>query len=140
LVSYRLKLISFLDAFQPYPKHNAVYSHAQGKYAHQERFSDLYLQDMVQAGKMVWEEKVKRTEMSLFQDEFVRRGLRLVHNTPDQIDPVVNTCIGYAAVLGAELFTEMEGMVKEVSHLGLRLRISSDSLFSRTSRTRRSSS
>ena len=29
---------------------------------------------------MMWEEKVKRTEMSLFQEEFVRRGLRLVHD------------------------------------------------------------
>jgi len=27
---------------------------------------------MVQAGKMMWEEKVKRTEMSLFQEEFMR--------------------------------------------------------------------
>jgi len=27
---------------------------------------------MVQAGKMMWEEKVKRTEMSLFQEEFVQ--------------------------------------------------------------------
>jgi len=26
---------------------------------------------MVQAGKMMWEEKVKRMEMSLFQEEFV---------------------------------------------------------------------
>jgi len=26
---------------------------------------------MVQAGKIMWEEKVKRTEMSLFQEEFV---------------------------------------------------------------------
>ena len=40
---------------------------------------------MVQAGKMMWEEKVKRTEMSLFQEEFVRRGLRLVHDAPDQV-------------------------------------------------------
>jgi len=60
---------------------------------------------MVQAGKMMWEEKVKRTEMSLFQEEFVRRGLRLVHDAPDQVNPAVNTCIGYATVLGAEIFT-----------------------------------
>jgi len=26
---------------------------------------------MVQAGKMMWEEKVKKMEMSLFQEEFV---------------------------------------------------------------------
>ena len=111
-----------LDAFQPYPSCDPVYSCAQSKYGHQERFSDLYLQDLVQAGKMVWEEKVKKTEMTLFQEEFVRRGLRLVHDAPDQINPAVNTCIGYAAVLGAEIFTEMEGMVEEVSHLGFRFK------------------
>jgi len=27
---------------------------------------------MVQAGKMMWEEKVKKTEMSIFQEEFVQ--------------------------------------------------------------------
>jgi len=27
---------------------------------------------MVQAGKMMWEEKVKKTEVSIFQEEFVR--------------------------------------------------------------------
>jgi len=89
-----------LDAFQPYPRRDAIYSRAQGKYAHQECFSDLYLQDMVQAGKMMWEEKVRKAEMSLFQEEFVRRGLRLVHNALDQINPAVDTCVGYATVLG----------------------------------------
>jgi len=54
----------------------------------------------------MWE-KVKRMEMSLFQEEFVRRGLRLVHDAPDQVNLAVDTCIGYAAVLGAEVFTEM---------------------------------
>jgi len=41
-----------------------------------------------------------------------------VHDAPDQINLVVDTCIGYAAILGAKVFTEMEGMVEEVSHLG----------------------
>jgi len=57
------------------------------------------------------------TEMSLFQEEFIWRGLRLVHDAPDQINPAVDTCIGYTAVLGAKIFTEMEGIVEEVSHL-----------------------
>jgi len=42
---------------------------------------------------------------------------QLVHDALDQINLVVDTCIGYAVVLGAEIFTEMEGMVKEVNHL-----------------------
>jgi len=67
---------------------------------------------MLQAGKMMWEEKVKKTEMSLFQEEFVRRGLRLVHDAPDQINPAVDTCVGYAMVLGAKLFTEMGGWLR----------------------------
>jgi len=66
----------------------------------------------------MWEEKVKKTEMSIFQEEFVKRGLRLVHDALDQVNPVVDTCIRYAAVLGADMFTEMEGMVEEVNHLG----------------------
>ena len=57
-------------------------------------------------------------EMSLFQEEFAWRGLRLVHDVLDQINPAVDTCIGYATVLGAKIFTEMEGMVEEVSHPG----------------------
>jgi len=67
---------------------------------------------------MMWEEKVKKMEMSIFQEEFVQQGLRLVHDAPDQVNLAVDTCIGYAAVLGAEVFTEMEGMVEEVSHFG----------------------
>jgi len=88
---------------------------------------------------MMWEEKVKRTEMSLFQEGFVRQGLRLVHDVPDQVNLVVDTCIGYAVVLGAEVFTEMEGMVEEVSHLGFPVQeCLTDGFFSRISRMRRS--
>ena len=64
-----------------------------------------------------------------------------MHDVPDQVNPAVNTCIGYAVVLGAEIFTEMEGMVKEVSHLGFLVQeCLTDGLFSRISRTRRFSS
>ena len=63
---------------------------------------------------------MKKTEMSIFE-EFVRQRLRLVHDVLDRINLVVNTCIGYAVVLGAEMFTEMEGMVEEVSHLGFQI-------------------
>jgi len=55
--------------------------------------------------------------MSPFQEEFIRRGLRLVHDTPDQMNLVIGTCVGYTEVLGAKIFAEMEGMVEEVSHL-----------------------
>ena len=61
---------------------------------------------------------MKKTEMSVFQEEFVQQGLRLVNDVLDQVNLAVDTCIGYAAVLGAKMFAEMEGMVEEVSHLG----------------------
>ena len=84
---------------------------------------------------------MKGMEMSLFQEEFVRRGLRLVHDVPNQVNPAVDTRIGYTAVLGAEVFTEMEGMVEEVSHLGFPVReCLTDGFFSKINRTRRSSS
>ena len=53
-----------------------------------------------------------------------RRGLRLVHDALDQMNPTVGTCVRYVVVLRAEVFTEMEGMVEEVSHLGFQFRMS----------------
>jgi len=67
---------------------------------------------MVQAGKMMWEEKVKRMEMSLFQEEFVRRGLKLVHDVPDQVNPAVDTCMGMPRSLGPKYLLRWRGWLR----------------------------
>jgi len=54
-------------------------------------------------------------ETSHFQEEWVSRGLSLEYNKEEQMVPIVDTCLGYTAVLGAKLFNERERMEEEVS-------------------------
>jgi len=100
------------NIFQPYASLTDIQSHAQKK---GERFKDLYIRDLVIAGRMKWRGKFHNVETSHFQEEWVARGLELDHDVEEQMIPIVDTCLGYTAVLGAELFNEQERMEEEVS-------------------------
>jgi len=100
------------NIFQPYASLTDVQSRAQKK---GERFKDLYIRDLVIAGRMKWRGKFHNVETSHFQEEWVARGLELDHDKEEQMVPIVDTCLGYTAVLGAELFNEQERMEEEVS-------------------------
>jgi len=54
-------------------------------------------------------------ETSHFQEEWVARGLELDYDKEEQMVLIVDTCLGYTAVLGAKLFNEQERMEEEVS-------------------------
>ena len=47
-------------------------------------------------------------ELSPFQESILSRGLRVMHDVKDKMCDTVNVAIGYSAVLGAELFSEVE--------------------------------
>ena len=100
------------NIFQPYTSLTNIQSHAQKK---GERFKDLYIRDLVITGRLKWRGKFHNVETSHFQEEWVARGLELDHDKEEQMVPIVDTCLGYAAVLGAKLFNEQEGMEEEVS-------------------------
>jgi len=100
------------NIFQPYASLTDIQSHAQKKGEH---FKDLYIRDLVVAGRMKWRGKFHNVETSHFQEEWVARGLELDHDKEEQMVPIVDTCLGYTAVLGAELFNEQERMEEEVS-------------------------
>jgi len=93
------------NIFQPYASLTDVQSCAQKK---GECFKDLYIRDLVIAGRMKWRGKFHNVETSHFQEEWVARGLELDHDKEEQMIPIVDTCLGYTAVLGAELFNEQE--------------------------------
>jgi len=102
-----------------------VQSHAQKK---GERFKDLYIRDLVIAGRLKWRGKFHNVETSHFQEEWVARGLELEHNQEEGMVPIVDTCLGYSAVLGAKLFSEQERMEEEVRTLHLVIWTQSDIL------------
>ena len=47
-------------------------------------------------------------ELSSFQESILSRGLRAIHDVKDKMCDTINITIGYLAVLGAELFSEVE--------------------------------
>jgi len=100
------------NIFQPYAPPTDVQSHTQKKGEH---FKDLYIRDLVIAGRIKWRGKFHNVETSHFQEEWVARGLELDHDVEEQMIPIVDICLGYTAVLGAELFNEQERMEEEVS-------------------------
>ena len=104
------------NIYQPYASLSDVQSRAQKK---GERFKDLYIRDLVITGRLKWRGKFHNVETSHFQEEWVARGLELEHDQEEGMVPIVDTCLGYSAVLGAELFSEQERMEEEVrtSHL-----------------------
>ena len=90
---------------QPYTSLTNIQSHAQKK---GECFKDLYIRDLVITRKLKWKGKFHNVETTHFQEEWVSRGLLLDHNKEEGMVPIVDTCLGYSAVLGAELFNEQE--------------------------------
>jgi len=66
------------------------------------------------AGRLKWRGKFHNVETSHFQEEWVARGLELEHDQEEGMVPIVDTCLGYTAVLGAKLFSEQEQMEEVV--------------------------
>jgi len=93
------------NIFQPYTSLTNIQSCTQKKGEH---FKNLYIRDLVITGRTKWRGKFHNVETSHFQEEWVARGLELDHDKEEQMVPIVDTCLGYAAVLGAELFNEQE--------------------------------
>jgi len=42
-----------------------------------------------------------------FPKAFLQRGLREIHHKKDNMDGQMDACLGYSAVLGAEIFKSM---------------------------------
>ena len=99
------------NIFQPYTSITNIQSCTQKKGEH---FKDLCIRDLVIARKLKWKGKFHNVEMTHFQEEWVSRGLSLDHNKEEGMVPIVDTCLVYTAVLGAELFNEQEPMEEEV--------------------------
>jgi len=76
------------------------------KYRH-DQFRDLGLGDLVTVGKERWRKHVKSLDTEGFPKSWISRGLREIHHAGDQMDGRMDACLGYTAVLGAEIYKSM---------------------------------
>jgi len=63
---------------------------------------------------MIWRDRYRNVELTHFQEEMMARGLAIEHLEVDPVPEVVDTCLGFTAVVMAEVFSELEKCDEEV--------------------------
>jgi len=92
------------NSSHPYPSYtNICHRLETSKYCH-DQFRELGLGDFVMAGKERWRKHVKGLDLEGFPKAWILRGLREIHHVGDHMDGRMDTCLGYTAVLGAEIY------------------------------------
>jgi len=92
------------NSSRPYPSLANIRNRIETlKYRHNQ-FRELGLGDLVMAGKEQWRKHVKGLDLEGFPKAWIGRGLREIHHVRDQMDGRMDTCLGYTAVLGAEIY------------------------------------
>ena len=100
------------NSSRPYPSCANIRSRMETlKYRH-DQFRELGLGDLVMVGKERWRKHIKGLDIEGFPKAWIGRGLREIHHTGDQMDGRMDACLGYTAVLGAELY-ESIGELKD---------------------------
>ena len=89
---------------RPYPSLTNICCWLEtSKYRH-DQFRELGLGDLVMVGKEWWRKHVRTLDIEGFPEAWLLRGLREIHHAGDHMDGRMDTCLGYTAVLGAEIY------------------------------------
>ena len=83
------------------------------KYRH-DQFRELGLGDLVMVGKEWWRRHAKGLDIEGFPKAWIGRGLREIHHVGDQMDGRMDACLGYTAVLGAEIYKSIGELKDEL--------------------------
>ena len=109
---------------QPYPIRASIIARTKGVHHFQERYNDLYLKDQIWAGKKYWEKRHRHIKMSPFCEGLVARGLQEFYNREEEVPPVVNTSIRFAAVQSCELSEGVDKVSEELTTCDLMVGLS----------------
>jgi len=107
------------NSSRPYPSCANIHSRMEtSKYRHNQ-FRELGLGDLVMVGKEQWRRHAKGLDIEGFPQAWIGRGLREIHHVGDQMDGRMDACLGYTAVLGAEIYKligELKDELREDCH------------------------
>ena len=98
----------------PYPSLMGIRRRLEtDKYRHNQ-FRELGLGDVVMAGKERWRRHIWTLDIEGFLKAWITRGLREIHHVRDNMDGRMDACLGYTAVLGAEIYKSMKELKDEL--------------------------
>ena len=79
------------------------------KYRH-DGLRDLGLGDAVMVSKERWRKHVNELDLETFPKSWIGRGLREIHHEGDAMDGRMDACLGFAAVMGCEIYESLAKM------------------------------
>jgi len=102
---------------KPYPSLQSVRGRfVSSKYRHN-GFRDIGLGDAIMVGKERWRKHINELDLDVFSKAWVGQGLREIHHENDAMDGRMDTCLGFAAIMGCKIYgsiTELkEDLLKE---------------------------
>ena len=99
---------------RPYPSMTGMRSWIETlKYRH-DSFREIGLGDLVMIGKERWRKHLGSLNLDGFSKAWLQRGLREIHHTNDKMDGRMDACLGYTAVLGAEIFKSLKEVKEDL--------------------------
>ena len=102
------------NSSRPYPSLMGICSRFETRKYRQDQFKELGLGDVVMAGKERWRKNLRNLNIEGFLKAWIGRGLREIHHVGDQMDGRMDACLGYTAVLGAEIYESMGELKDEL--------------------------
>jgi len=95
---------------KPYPSLQSVRGRMMtSKYRH-DGLRDLGLGDAVMVSKERWRKHVNELDLETFPKSWIGRGLREIHHEGDAMDGRMDACLGFAAVMGCEIYESLAEM------------------------------
>jgi len=95
---------------KPYPSLQSVRGQMMtSKYWHN-GLRDLGLGDAVMVSKERWRKHINELDLETFPKSWIGRGLREIHHKGDAMDGRMDACLGFAAVMGCEIYKSLAEM------------------------------
>ena len=99
---------------KPYPPLTNVRGRfSTSKYRH-DGFRDIGLGDAVMGAKERWRKNVNQLDLDTFPKAWLGRGLREIHHENDSMDGRMDACLGFAAVMGCEIYDSLAEMKEDM--------------------------
>ena len=99
---------------KPYPSLTMIKGRfVTSKYQH-DGFRDIGLGDTVMGAKERWRKHTNELDSDTFLKAWLGRGLQEIHHENDSMDGRMDTCLGFTAVIGCEIYGSLAEMREDM--------------------------
>jgi len=98
----------------PYPLLTGMRSRIKTSEYRHDSFREIGLGDSVMIGKERWRKHLSSLDLDGFPKAWLQRGLHEIHHGNNKMGGRMDACLGYTAVLGAEIFKSLKEVKEDL--------------------------